>query len=346
MTPDRPDLSHIDPAVVAYIEALEAELAGLRAGGSGRAAAESTLEATEPPTSLNLVTVSRAGLAKRTPRHHYSRQRRGGMGIFDMETRDDDPPAALVIADEADDLLVVTSLARAFRLPLRKLPETPIRGRGGPLADHLPLDPGESVALVLPHRRAGYLNVLTDRAQVRRLRHHFFGDNMTPGNLIYDTRALGRPLAACWSDGSADLFVATRQGKAIRFAESLIPAKGCLTIRLSDDDAVVGLAGVSDDSGIFLLTADGKGTIRLMSGFSANKAPGAGGKVAIKADDVVGVMPVAATDDIFIISRLSKLIRFQAEEVPPKEGVVQGVNCMALRADETVALVAAQIVPA
>lgn len=344
MNPERPDLSQTDPTVVAYIEALEAELADLRATGSGRAAAESTLETTEPPTTLNLVTVSRAGLAKRTPRHLYSRQRRSGMGIFDMEIIDDDPPAALLIVDEAADLLIVTSLARAFRLPLKKVPETPVRGRGKPLADSLPLDPSETIALVLPHQRSGYLNVLTSQAQVRRLRHHFFGDNMTPGNLIYDTRAQGRPLAACWSDGSGDIFIATRQGKAIRFAESAIPAKGCPGIRLGDDDMVVSIAGVNDATGIFLLTADGKGTIRLMNGFSANKAPGAGGKVAIKAENVVGAIPVNASDDIFIISQLSKIIRFQAEEVPPKEGVVQGVNCMALRADETVAMVAGQVV--
>ena len=343
MSLERPDLSQTNPAVIAYIEALEAELVVLRESDGSRRAAESTLVVSEPPTSLNLITVSRAGLAKRTPRHLYGRQRRGGMGIFDLETTDADPPAALVIADEAADLLLVTSRARAFRLPVKKVPETEVRGRGQAPAQHLPLEAGETVALVLPHQRGGYLNVVTDKAQVRRLRHHFFGDNMTPGNLIYDTRALGQPVAACWSNGSGDLFIATRQGKAIRFAESNIPAKGCLGIRLSDDDAVVSLAGVNNDSGIFLLTADGKGTIRLMSGFNANKAPGAGGKVAIKADNVVGAVSVTAGDDVFVISKLSKIIRFQAKEVPPKEGVVQGVNCMSLRADETVALVAGQM---
>jgi DNA gyrase/topoisomerase IV subunit A len=75
-----------------------------------------------------------------------------------------------------------------------------------------------------------------------------------------------------------------------------------------------------------------------MSGFRPNKAPGGGGKIAIKTDHLIGATAVADTDDVFIISRLSKLIRFRAIEVPPKEGVVQGVNCMALRADETVAV--------
>jgi DNA gyrase/topoisomerase IV subunit A len=82
--------------------------------------------------------------------------------------------------------------------------------------------------------------------------------------------------------------------------------------------------------------AGGKGAVRLMSGFRSNKAPGAGGKAALKTDRLVGAAVVGENDDVFAISRLSKIIRFLAAEVPPKEGVVQGVNCMALRADEAV----------
>ena len=206
------------------------------------------------------------------------------------------------------------------------------------MARSVPLENNEHLALVLPHQTSGYLNVISKKGQVRRLRHHFFGDNMTPGNYLYDVNALGLPVAACWSGGSGDLFIATRQGRAIRFAESAVPFKGCLGIRLGDGDEIAGIAAAKESGGVFLLTADGKGTIRLMSGFSANKAPGAGGKVAIKSSNVISVATVDATDDIFAISRLSKIIRFQAAEVPPKEGVVQGVNCMSLRADECVAV--------
>ena len=173
MNLERPDLSQTDPAVVAYIEALEAELSQQRESGGSRRATESSLDVTEPPTTLNVITISQSKLAKRTPRHLYGRQRRGGMGIFDLGTSTDDPPAALVIADESADLLVVTSRARAFRLPVKVVPEAAVRGRGQALADHLPLESDERVALVLPHQRGGYLNVVTDRAQVRRLRHHF-----------------------------------------------------------------------------------------------------------------------------------------------------------------------------
>ena len=103
---------------------------------------------------------------------------------------------------------------------------------------------------------------------------------------------------------------------------------------------IIAPAGVADGAsgGVFMVGDEGKGTTRLYAGFNANKAPGAGGKVLMKVERLVGVAAMREADDIFIISRLGKIIRFAAGEVPAKEGVVQGVNCMALRADECVAL--------
>ena len=99
------------------------------------------------------------------------------------------------------------------------------------------------------------------------------------------------------------------------------------------------------DSGVFIVGADGKGTIRLMTGFTPNKSPGGGGKIAMKTERVVGAASVDGADDIFLISQLGKIIRFQANEVPGTEGVVQGVNCMALRADEVTGMVKAVPAP-
>jgi DNA gyrase/topoisomerase IV subunit A len=110
-----------------------------------------------------------------------------------------------------------------------------------------------------------------------------------------------------------------------------------LGLRVDPGDRVVGVAAASAEGGVFILGQDGKGTVRLLAGFAANKAPGAGGKVAMKADAIVGIAAVDAHSDIFAISRLGKIIRFAVSEVPAKEGVVQGVNCMNLRADECVA---------
>ncbi|MBA3531713.1 MAG: hypothetical protein H0T73_07340 [Ardenticatenales bacterium] len=335
---ERPELSTLPAEIRAYIEALEAELEQLRAGESRGKSSVSPLEADEPPTTINIVTISAKGTAKRTPRHLYQRQRRGGMGVFDLEMPEEEAPAFLVAADESESLLLISNFARVFLLPLRELPESLVRSKGIFLLEHLPFDRGEKLLLALPHQRSGYLAVVTRSGQVRRLHHTAVREGMAPGTLLYTVTELGLPAAACWTPGDADLFIATRQGRAIRFAEREVPAKSGLGIRLGEGEAIAAVTAVRPESGVFLLGADGRGTIRLMSGFSANKAPGAGGKSAISAEEVVGAVTVGERDDIFIISRLGKLIRFRADEVPPKEGVVQGVHCMALRADECAAV--------
>ena len=345
---ERPDLDKLDPAVRAYIESLEAELERLRQRGRRPRRSEAVVtpppEPSEPPTSLNLVTVSRAGVAKRTPRHLYYRQRRGGMGIFDLETSEDDPPAFLTIADESHNLVLVTDQARAFRLPVSALPESPVRGRGQSITSRFSFHPNERLALVLPDQGDIYVALLTERGHVRWFASHLFGEKLRSGTILYEADKFGPPAAACWSSGDGDLLIATRQGRAIRFSARQVPVRGCLGIRLERDDVAVAITAVREGSGVFLLSDDGRGTVRLMSGFRANKSPGAGGKVAMKTDHLVGAVAVEDVDDVFIVSRLSKLIRFPATEVPSKEGVVQGVNCMALRADETVAITIGSVV--
>jgi DNA gyrase subunit A len=342
---ERPDLSRTDPAVREYIEALEAELSRQRrperAQQSDAVLASLPSEPSEPPTTRNLITISLSGVAKRTPRHLYDRQHRGGMGIFDLETPENDPPTQLVIADQSQSLVVITDQGRAFRLPVTDLAEAPVRSRGQSLAQRLGMLPGEKPAVVFPDSGGTYLVLVTQRGQVRRLRYHYFGTNLMPGTLMHDIKEGGPPAAACWTTGEAELFIATRKGDAIRFAERQVPVRGCLGIRVDPDDSVVAACPVQANSGVFLVGADGRGTVRLMEGFALNKAPGAGGKVALKTDKLIGAATVADAEDVLIISRLGKIIRFRADEVPAKEGVVQGVNCMALRADEVTAMSAA-----
>ena len=340
---ERPDLSGVSPEVLAYIEALEAALDDADDEGGRSARQEAPLEPSEPPTTKQMVTISTSGLGKRTSRHHYLRQRRGGMGIFDLDSGDADPPAFLLSVEEGAGLILITNQGRAFRSDVRSLPQTDIRGRGTSLLADFPLRSDEKLAIVAPDQGGSYLVLVSVRGQVRRIGSQYLGKSLQPGTMIYNINEGGAPAAACWTGGNDDLFIATRQGKAIRFAERLVPVRGCLGLRVDPGDAVVGVAGSTEEGGVFLLTDDGKGTIRLMRGFSANKSPGASGKVAMKTETLVGAYSVKAGDDIFAISALGKIIRFQADEVPAKEGVVQGVNCMSLRNDHCTAFMVCTI---
>ena len=339
MTSPRPDLSNVSPEIAAYIAVLEAALEEAQSSASPRSyRTDAEPEPSEPPTTRNVITISRAGMAKRTPRHHYTRQRRGGMGVFDLDSGEDDPPALLAEADESAGLLLLTDQGRAFRLNVAELAESPVRAKGISLPNRFAFREGERLAAVHADGTGSHLVLVTERGQVRRFAAHLVGSALRPGTALYDPKDGGAVAALCWSKGGGDLFIATRQGKAIRFSERQVPVRGCLGIRLDRDDLVCGVAAAGSEDGVFLVEPEGKGTIRQMGGFAENKSPGSGGKTAMKTEILVAAVRVEPEQDIFVISKLSKIIRFPAEEVPPKEGVVQGVNCMSLRADEVVAV--------
>lgn len=334
---ERPDLSQVSAEVLAYIEALEAEVNARPSDASHRAAPIPE----EPPTTINVISTSQQGRSKRTPRHWYGPQRRGGMGVFDLETSPPDFPAHLTLADENDHLLLITSFGRAFRLPVQLLAEAPVRATGQALLAGLVLRAGEQIAAILPGDGGAYLVMVSQRGWVQRLHRNRVGKTLIPGLAFHDVKQGGEITAACWTPGDAELFMATVQGKAIRFRESQVSDRGCLGLRVEQSDEVTAVTAVYAHSRVFLLTHDGKGSIRQMETFLANKAPGAGGKAVMKTGHLVGALTVNDGDDLFIISQLGKIIRFPAADVPAKEGAVQGVNCMALRNDSVTAVAVA-----
>jgi DNA gyrase subunit A len=354
---ERPDLSNTDPALKRYIEGLEQEIASLKAArqpGRSVKVAEDGLSSedesslpplvpNEPVTTLQLVTITTRGYARRTARHLYLRQRRSGWGASDFDLTEGDAIAALAMAEANQALLLFTNRARAFRMPVSAAPIAEGRSGGGSISERSAFMPmglleGEFIVAALPDLVKGGVVLVSERGMVRFLRHHVFGEYMKPGTAMFEPAKFGPLVAACRTMGDGDLFIATRQGRAIRFSEKLIPPQGGPGMRLEAGDSVVAAAPTNEDGAIFLADANGKGTIRAMSGFAANKSAGGGGKYAMKTDALVAAAAILPGDDIFMLSAQGKMIRFNGDEVPPKEGVVHGVNCMALRADEVAAV--------
>ena len=343
----RPDLSGVPAQILAYINALEEENRILQSvdrvtkSDKQLSAAPSQLF-TEPQTTINLISANSDGIAKRTPRHHYQQQRRGGMGIYDIDLPTSQPPSILVLADLETTLLAITEISKAYRLKMNHITETEIRARGSSFTEKAKMPKSEKIAVLLPVRADGYLTILSQSGMVRRIRHHVFGEYMNPGTPLFGQSPFGSVADACWTDGESDLFIASESGHATRFPEKKVPPQGCQGIRLPNGVKAATIAAVNYDSKVFLVGQDGKGTIRSMAGFQANKNPGAAGKIAMRTDRLVSAKNADQASDIFIISKHSKLIRFSAQEVPVKEGVVQGVNCMALRGDEVLSVVVDQ----
>ena len=342
----RPDLSNVNPTILAYIEYLEKK-AGIRQQSAMRERDEElpTMpdHSAEPlpaehENSFNIISISKDGYGKRTLRHLYTRQHRAGMGVFGMDLSGDDEPILMAGVEENQNLLIFTSRARVFRLPLHGIVQDQVNARGGSIGERFGLEKDERMIALLPEQAKGYVALVTEGGRVRCLRHHLFGEHMRPGTEMFKYNEVGPLASVCWTNGDADLLLLTRDGMGIRFGEKSISPQGDQGIRLGQDDKVVAITPVYPDSLVFICSSDGRGTLRQMTGFAANKSAGGSGKIAIKSNKVVGATVVEPNDDLFVVSRLGKVIRFPASEVPPTEGVVQGVNCMGLRGDEVVAI--------
>jgi len=353
MTHHRPDLSLVAPEVRSYVESLEAEIARLRAiqaaqasiaARKARSAKSHTeketvqlpLKPEEPPTTIQVISISERGIAKRTARHLYQRQHRGGMGIFDLDVAEEDPVRILLTAEPEQHILLFTNLARAFRISTRQISEGEVHSKGTSIIGKWSLEPDEHFTTAIIDEAKGAVALVSQTGFVRYLRHHVFGEYMKPGTVMFDTRRNGELSAVCRTSGDADLLIISQNGKAIRFSEKLVPPQGGSGMRLDADSPAVAIVSITDADGVFLIDKNGRGTIRLMGSFTPNKSAGGGGKIIMNSNDLVGAFAVTDENDIFVISKLCKIVRFMAAEVPAKEGNVQGVNCMSLRGDEVV----------
>jgi DNA gyrase subunit A len=349
------------PALKLYIGRLEQEnarlrqeLLELRQGAARRQRAEAARDTREepvppPPTTLRypddvmVVTITSRGLAKRTPLNDYSAQRRGGLGVYDIQSSRDDPVTQLLVTFNTASLLILSTRGRAFRIPLDIIPLAEVRGRGGSLPERLMFTSDEAIGctVALDDERDDRSNLLivTTSGLVRAVHRTYVGPRLQPGTLLSDPKRGGAPAAMAFSNGTSDVLIALRSGVGYRFDERLIRREGTRGIQTSPDDVVAGIASVSgDEDEVLLVTADGQGTRRQMAGFAANKTPGGQGKVLIKSDALVGIARVAEGDEALCISGFAKIIRFAAAEVPSKSGTVQGVSVLDTRGDSLAAL--------
>ena len=173
----RPDLTNVSPEIVAYIEYLEKKT------GTRQRQSDSEFEDTdlapgiaaaalpaERETAASILTVTRSGLAKRTLRHLYARQHRGGMGSYGIDLIDEDTPALLSCIEEGNHVLLFTNRARVFRYVLNNIPATQVMDRGASIIDRLGLETDEWIVAALPEQARGYINLASAAGRVRNLR--------------------------------------------------------------------------------------------------------------------------------------------------------------------------------
>ncbi|HEV2449400.1 MAG TPA: DNA gyrase C-terminal beta-propeller domain-containing protein, partial [Thermoplasmata archaeon] len=302
---------------------------------------ERTLEDLIPDADI-VVLVTRDGYVKRLPLDQYRRQRRGGKGLVQMETKEEDFVTRTFVTRTHDHVLFFTSLGRVYKLKAYELPEGSRHSKGKALINLLPkLKDGERVGTLLPVRElggAGSLLFATRRGLVKRTELEQFLNIRTNGiqaiNLEEGDELVGVALIA---DPSAHAVLATASGQLVRFPLSEVRPTGRATYgvigaRLADpaSDRVVTMAPVSSAyPHLLTLSSTGFGKRSKFDEYRETRR-GARGVRTLRTGgrngSVVGVLPVREDQEVLVTTQNGITIRI------PVAGIrAQGRNTLGVR---------------
>jgi len=204
-----------------------------------------------------VVTVTLDGYIKRTPLSTFRAQNRGGKGRAGMATKDEDAVMEMFVTSTHNPVLFFSTAGKVYRLKVWRLPEGGPQTRGRPIVNLLPaLDDGETIATVLPlpedESTWGALSVVfaTAKGSARRNSMDAFANIPSNGKyaMRFEEGSEDRLIGVALLDSGDDVLLASRQGKAIRFAADDIrefqsrTSTGVRAMSLKPGDEVISLS--------------------------------------------------------------------------------------------------------
>ncbi|NCQ48880.1 MAG: DNA gyrase subunit A, partial [Sphingomonadales bacterium] len=203
-----------------------------------------------------VVTVTHGGYIKRTPLDTFRAQRRGGKGRAGMATKDEDAITELFVTSTHTPVLFFSTHGKVYRLKVWKLPEGGPQTKGRPMVNLLPLADGEVISTVLPlpedEAEWADLHVMfaTAKGGVRRNSMDSFTNVPSNGKFAmkFDDDSDDRLIGVKLLTDNDDVLLATKNGKAIRFAGDAVrsfqsrTSTGVRGIALKGDDEVISLS--------------------------------------------------------------------------------------------------------
>jgi DNA gyrase subunit A len=204
------------------------------------------------------VTVSHQGYLKRTPISTYRQQRRGGTGRTGMKTREEDFVSQLIVNSTHAYLLCFTNTGRVYWLKIYEIPDVGAAGKGKSMQSLLDLQPGENVRAILPVRdleeEGKYIFFATRNGTVKKTPLKDFSNVMARGIIAIAIDKEDELVAAGLTNGKQYIFLATREGMAIRFQEEYDAERSGIGLRPMGRNAA-GNKGISLKKGDYVIGA-------------------------------------------------------------------------------------------
>ena len=313
------------------------------------------------PKEEVLIAITQRSYIKRTPARVYRRQERGGRGVVGITTREEDAVLYLFAASTLDGILFFTNRGKVYQQRAYQVPDSGLRGKGMPLVNLLPLEPGELVtaALAVPDIElsdgsadagGSYLTMVTLQGKIKRTSMREFS-SIRPSGLIAINLDEGDELG--WvklTHGDQEVIVVTTHGRAIRFREKEVrsmgrSAGGVMAIKLDNGDQVASMDIVRPHADLLIVTAKGYGKRTPLSEYPTQSRNGLGiitlsSRYLEKTGPISAARVVEEGDEVTFVSAEGMILRTDVSNIPRMGRTARGSKVMDLKGSDVIASVA------
>jgi DNA gyrase subunit A len=303
----------------------------------------------------SVLVLTKGGYIKRTNPDEYRKQKRGGVGVVDLDTKEEDFITHLIFATTHNDLLFFTDKGKAFQIKMYDIPEGKRATRGKSMMNFLSLADDEKVTSILPmpknKKDAENLSLLmvTKEGTGKKSSATHFKDVRRSGLIAITLEAGDELISVSFVDTKDEIVIATKDGQSIRFKASDVremgrSAAGVRVIKLDKGDNVISADVVTKEAknpALFVMGANGYGKKTKLSEYKTQNRGGSGiltMNVTSKTGPLMAAKVVTDDDqEIVAMSKKSQVIRVDIQEIPTLSRATQGVRVMKLRDGDSLA---------
>ncbi len=295
-----------------------------------------------------VIVMTQAQYIKAVSADSFRTQGRGGRGVSGAKMKTDDIVRNVIFTTTHAYLLFFSNRGRVYRLRALEIPERERTAKGIPIVNLLPLQPGETIQAIIDTRElAGerFLFFATKQGQVKKTAFDEYNSSRRDGLIALKLRPKDELVRVIETSGTDDVFMVTKGGQTIRFAEKAVrpmgrAAAGVRGMKLRTADEVVALDVAKNDSAILLITESGYGKRTQLTNF-ARKGRGGLGMIGIKLTgkkgSVVAAFMVGLEDDVVVVASGGTTIRTPVKEISSQGRAATGVRIMSLGSGQVVA---------
>ena len=306
-----------------------------------------------------VITISHMGYIKRTPLAEYRTQNRGGVGAKGSATRDEDFIEHIYVASMHNTMLFFTEKGRCFWLKVYEIPEGARSSKGRAIQNVIQIEPDDKVRAYInvksladaEYVNNNYIIMCTKDGTIKKTKLEAYSRPRQNGVNAIVIREGDQLIEAKLTSGNAEVMIAARDGKAIRFNESTVRpigrvGAGVRGISIEDGDEVVGMICVEPDSkqDVLVLSENGYGKRTDLDEYRITNRGGKGVKtinITEKTGKLISIQAVTDENDLMIINRSGLTIRTAVEQIRLAGRATQGVRIINLREGDAIASVMA-----